>query len=674
MLVSWNWLSEYVDLTVPHDELVNRLAMTGLNHEGSEAVGDDTVIDLEVTSNRPDCLGHIGVAREVAVLWRQELRQPDPQLEAADQPVESLIRVRIDCPDLCTRYTARVIRGVKVGPSPEWLVKRLEAIGLPSVNNVVDITNYVSMENGQPLHAFDLGKLAGPEIIVREARQGERFEAINHKEYELDAGMCVIADADRAVALGGVMGGADTEVSDQTVDLLIEAADFAQLPIRTTARKLVLHSPSSYRFERGVDPAGVDWASRRCCELIFQLAGGKLADGVIDVGQGVAERDPVDLRLAQVRRVLGIEILPAEIRRILVDLGCAESKADDLTVTVVPPTWRRDLTREIDLIEEIARIYGYERIPEDVGVPMAPSYRSDEDRVLGIVRHVLTSTGFDEAMTASVVPEPWAAAFTPWSSAEPIQASTPMLKGADRLRKSVIPSLLEARRVNQSLANPVAELFETARIYLPQGNELPDERWVLAIASGGDFLRVKGVLESTVAALNPAASLTVAKTKQSFLEGERSCELRVDGQLLGYLGEVSSAGQKQFGLRVSTTVAEVDLAVLARVAELVPQHVDQSPYPAIERDLNLIVAEEVLWGDMADSVRSSAGECLEELLYRETYRDPKRDGAGKKRQLFSITLRSAERTLTNEEADQIRDRVVNACQQQHGAVLLGAES
>jgi phenylalanyl-tRNA synthetase beta chain len=671
MLVSWNWLKDYVDLDVSHDQLVERLAMSGLNHEGSKQVDEDLQIDLEVTSNRPDCLGHIGVAREISVLRRSPLKTREPQLVENGPPITDLTKVTIQCPDLCYRYTARVIRGVKIGPSPKWLVDRLNAIGVAAVNNVVDVTNYVMMENGQPLHAFDFATLAGPEIIVREAMSGELFEAINHKTYELQRGTCVIADAGRSVALGGVMGGAETEISDRTSDLLIEAADFAPLSIRTTARSLVLHSPSSYRFERGVDPAGIDWASRRCCELILDVAGGELARGAIDVGQGIPNREPIVLRLSQLPRVLGIEIGQDEVRRILTALGCRETGAEAGTVTVTPPTWRRDLTREIDLVEEVARIYGYDQIPEDVGVPMVPSHRADEDRVLDKVRQVLLSAGFDEAMTASVVPGDWSEAFSPWTDAEPIRAGTPMLKGADRLRRSLTPSLLEARRVNESLANPVIELFETARVYLPRDDDLPEEQWTVAMTSGGDFFRLKGVIEAVVAALNPAARLETADTAQTLLDPVQSCGLAVDGTRLGLLGAVAQDGLKRFGLRAPTTIAELNLSVLAGIAQLVPEHADQSPYPAIERDLNLIVDESLHWAALCETVEGSAGDCLESVSYQETYRDPKKDGAGKKRTLFSITLRSSQRTLTNEEADQIRQQVVDACHQKHQAVLLG---
>jgi phenylalanyl-tRNA synthetase beta chain len=671
MLVTWNWLKDYIALRVSHDELVARLSMAGLNHEASTTLPDDVVIDLEVTSNRPDCLGHIGVAREIAVLFGGTLKVPDPQPSAVGPAVGGLTKVTIACPELCSCYTARVVQGVKIGPSPAWLVQRLAAIGIPAINNVVDITNYVLMECGQPLHAFDFAKLAGREIIVRAARPGELFEAINHKIYELDPGMCVIADAQRPVALGGVMGGANTEVSETTTDVLIESADFAPLSIRGTARKLALQSPSSYRFERSVDPVGIDWASRRCCELILELAGGRLAAGVIDIGRGIPTRAPIRLRLSQVPRVLGIDVPAGEVRRILAALGCCETAADARIVEVVPPSWRRDLEREIDLVEEVARIHGYEKIPEDVAVPMAPSNRSDDDRLLDRVRQVLLAAGFDESVTASVVSQELSDAFSPWTAAEPLQTSTPMLKGADLVRRSLVPSLLHARRLNESLANPVVELFETARIYLPQDGTLPREQWTLALTSGRDYHFVKGVLEALVAALKGRASLDALPTQQSLFDGAKGCELQLAGQPLGFLGEVSLDALKTFGLRAGTTVAELDLTVLASVAQLVPQYVEQSAFPAIERDLNLIVDEGVRWSALAATVRQSAGPSLEGLCYRETYRDPERDGAGKKRLLFSITLRSAERTLTNEQADQLGQTVVAACRAQHGAVLLG---
>ena len=677
MIVSWNWLKQYVPLGMPLEELERRLMMSGLNHEGTEEVAGDLAIDLEVTSNRPDCLGHVGVAREVAVLWEADLEIPPADPPEGKTSVDGLVTVRIDCPDLCPRYTARVIRGVRIGPSPRWLARRLEAVGVAPINNVVDIGNYVLMECGQPLHTFDYAKLTGSQIIVRRPKPGETIEAIDHKTYVLQPQMCLIADAQYPVAIGGVMGGAQTEISETTTDILIEAAQFAPVSIRNTARALNLHSESSYRFERGVDPQGIDWASRRCCELILELAGGELARGMADAGKRPPRREPIVLRFSQIERVLGIDVPRERVREILIALGNVEAPhaqpTDRLpkgeTITVVPPGWRRDLTREIDLVEEVGRIYGYDRIPEDAGVPMVASTRTKEDRVAAKVRRVLTAAGYDEAMTLSVVDQQACSSLSPWTEAEPLQCLTPVLRGADRLRLSLIPSLLAARRTNEALANPEIELFEIAKVYLPQGRKLPNEEPMLGITSGRDYLAVKGVIEAAVAELRPAASLEGSEADGDLLDPGRSCRLMLDGELLGYVGGLRPEGLKRFDLRGPATVAEVKLSLLVKAANLIPRHVSQPPYPAVNRDLNLVVDETVRWAEVASTVRANCGDYFERLDYRDTYRDRERLGSDKKSLLLTIVLRSKQGTMTNQQADGIREQIVAACRKEHGAEL-----
>lgn len=675
MLVSWNWLKEYVDLGgLKPEEVANRLMLAGLNLESIKDAGSDVCIDLEITSNRPDCLGHIGVAREIAVLHDKQLKLPQALPQSPAPSPQSPFPVRVDSPDLCPRYTARVIRGIKVKSSPAWMVQQLAAIGQPAINNIVDITNYVLMECGQPLHAFDLKKLLGQQIIVRRAKKNEPFVAIDHKTYALEENMCVIADTQRPVALGGVMGGAETEITPGTTDVLIESAQFAPLSIRTTSRALRLSSDSSYRFERGTDPEGVDWASRRCCQLILELAGGTLVDGVTDVGAQPKSREPVVLRLAQVERILGIKIPAERVRQILTALGCREASADSQKITTIPPSWRRDLMREIDLIEEAARIHGYDAIPEDAAVPMAASHRTDADRVLARARQVLTATGFNEAMTRSVVSEEWSAAFSPWTDAEPLVANTPMVKGEDRIRRSLVPSLLGARKHNESVGNASAELFETARIYLPQGTGLPSEQWTLTAVSGEGFLHLKGVVETLLAAINPALRIEVRDYQPAYAgrsPGFDISELQLAGKRLGFLGTVTAAGLKQFGLRKETAILEIELGSLVPLAVLIPKFAPVSAFPTISRDLNLIVDEPLRWSELESVVRASAGEFLDAAEYLDTYRDTAKDGPGKKRLLFSLTLRAQSRTLTSEEADQTRDAVVAACAAKFGAKLLG---
>ena len=675
MIISKSWLADYVALEMPQDELEHRLMMSGLNHEGTENVDEDTAIDLEVTSNRPDCLGHIGVAREVSALWDVPLNIPaaDPQTNAT--PAAELAKVSIACEELCPRYTARVIRGVKVGPSPAWLVDRLRAIQPPSkreewkpVNNIVDITNYVMLECGQPLHAFDLAKLAGAEIRVRRATKGEKFEAIDHNTYELGESDCVIADAQRPVAIAGVMGGADSEISSATVDVLIESAAFDPVTVRTTARKLKLHSESSFRFERSPDPEAVDWASRRACELILELAGGELADGLLDAGNKPSAHEPVSLRFAQVSRLLGIDVENDESRRILRELGCEEVAADDEQVTVIPPSWRAELTRECDLIEEVARIHGYDKIPEDVAVPMTVSASRPVDRVLERVRHTLMAAGFDEAMTVSAVDTKTSELFSPWTDAEPLACLTPILRGADNLRRTLTTSLLTARRTNESLSNPVAELFEVAHVYLPQADALPDERLMLALVSEREFFEVKGVISGLLTSLGCNESLDAESLKADFV-GNRAAWLTLGGEQIGYVAEVSQSGLDAAGLNRPATIAEMDVAALIRTANLIPQQQLLSSFPAIGRDMNFVVDESVRWADLAETVRSHAGEHLEDIAYQETYRDEKQLGSGKKSLLLSITLRSATGTLTGEQADAVRDTIVAACKKQHSAAL-----
>ena len=322
MLVSWNWLNQYVSLDVSVAELSDRLTMSGLNLEEFHAIDADSCIDLEVTSNRPDCLGHLGVAREAAVLYEKPISIPSATPRTVTTKTATATSVSIESHDLCSQYHARLIRGVNVGPSPEWMIARLKTVGIASINNIVDITNYVLMECGQPLHAFDFNKLHGKKIIVRRARPGEKLQAIDHKEYSLTDEICVIADADHPVAIAGIMGGAETEITSATKDVLIESALFSPLSIRNASRKLKLRSDSSYRFERSLDPHGPDWASRRCCELILELAGGELLDEPIFAGKRPpVERELVTLRFGRIRQVLGIDISVKETVRILKALG-----------------------------------------------------------------------------------------------------------------------------------------------------------------------------------------------------------------------------------------------------------------------------------------------------------------------------------------------------------------
>jgi phenylalanyl-tRNA synthetase beta chain len=380
-------------------------------------------------------------------------------------------------------------------------------------------------------------------------------------------------------------------------------------------------------------------------------------------------REPIVLRVSQLKRILGIEIDAGVARSILTALGCQEERADHDRVTVIPPTWRRDLTREIDLVEEVARIHGYDKIPEDVSVPMARSARSDEDRVLARVRHALTAAGFDEAYTLSAVEPTVSNAYSPWTDAAPLVAQMPVLRGANQLRRSLIPSLLTARRTNESLANPVVELFEVAKIYLPRAGQLPSEERLISLTSGGGYHELKGVIETLLDEINHHVKLEAAPAEHPLFAKGRYAQLSANGESLGFLGEVSAAGLKQFELRGSASAAELKLATLVKLAELIPHYVKQPAHPAIERDLNLVVDEKVRWADLEGTVRAAGGALLEAVTYRDIYRDEKRLGPGKKSLLLAITLRAPEATLTSQEADAVTEAILAACKEKLAAAL-----
>lgn len=677
MMVSWKWLQDYVTPGVDASEVVRRLTMSGLNHEETQPNGEDLAIDLEVTSNRPDCLGHIGIAREIAALFRVPLKLPDPQPPVrSGDAAASAISISVEAGDLCPHYSGRVLRGVRIGPSPAWMQERLKTAGLAPVNNVVDCTNYVMLECGQPLHAFDLKRLGGARIVVRRPVGTEKMTAIDHRQYDLEGDLCLIAGDSGPLAIGGVMGGAQSEVDDSTTDLLVEAAVFCQQAVRTAARRLNLHSPSSYRFERGVSLAGVDWASRRCCELILQTAGGTLCDGVVRSGKADWNPPVVTLPAGQVEAVLGIPIPLEECIGILGRLGLepvsgGEAGAGSAGVAFRTPAWRADLTRGIDLIEEIGRIAGYERVPDDVVVSMVASTRTPGQRILGMVRQTLTAAGLDEAMTPSLVPAAWSESCLWWTSDGALRASQPMLgvleKASQNIgavefaRRSLVPSLLEARRINEYRGNTDADLFETAHLYLPDGSGLPREPMVLGIVSGRTFGVIQGLLRSLLERVCPGHPVSFRDCDQGDLDATESAELLLAGKNAGWMGRISPDCRSRFGLKTALMVAEVNLDSLVSPATLVRRQAPVSVFPAISRDFNFVVDQNVRWEKLESTVRAAAGRLAEAVTYLGTFRDPARDGEGRRRVLLQVVLRSHEGTLTGDQAEAVSQSIIARC-------------
>ena len=675
MLVSWEWLSDYVDIRISHEEMATRWALTGLNHESTVLVDGVPVIDLEITSNRGDCLGHIGIAREASVLLQSELRFPSPQLKTTDEPASDALGIENQFVEACPRYIGRLIRDVKIGPSPDWLQKRLIAIGVKPINNVVDATNYVMFECGQPLHAFDFANIRGGRIIVRPARDKENFIAIDHRTYQLDSKMVVIADAERAVALGGVMGGVESEVSESTVDILLEAAEFVPLSIRRTARKLTLHSPSSYRYERRIDQANMDWASRRCCEIILQTAGGQLLSGSVDTGERLPERPPILLRESKIESVLGIAVPWERSLEILVHLGChVTGDPGDAHARVVSPSYRLDLTREIDLIEEIARIHGYEQIPEDAAVPLVSSTKRPKDIVMETVRRVVCASGFNETMTPSLIGKSPTSSLSPWTKEDAMTTLIPLLEGANQLRRSLIPSLVAAKLYNQSQSNRDSQLFETANVYLPRTTGLPGQQFNLGVIGLSDIRSVAGTLEEILhRGCGPEfmqSKLSKSLVAWDFLAPHSGIAWQVGGEMIAWVGQLNRSMVDAMKLDCEAAVGEMNLDLLLEHARLIPQLQPIVPFPTVERDLNLILDEATQWQAISATIQKAAGPLCINVAFREIYRDTQKDGDGKKRVLLSMHLRSDTETLTGEQVDTVMQHVLSACQAEFQATIL----
>jgi phenylalanyl-tRNA synthetase beta chain len=671
MIVSWNWLSEYVRLDMPVEALTERLALAGLNHESTDEVGGDLAIDLEVTSNRSDCLGHLGIAREIAVVFEKVLQIPPARPVCSGPGVETKTSVAVETPDLCPRFTARLVSGVRVGESPWWLRKRLETLGVRPISNIVDVTNYVMFECGQPLHAYDLDRLAEHRLVVRLARGGETLTAINNRVYELQPEMLVIADATRPVGLAGVMGGLETEIGFDTTTVLIEAAQFNSMSVRRTSRMLGLFSPSSFRFERPLDPEITEWASRRCAELIVEVAGGLLHPGVIDVGEAALPRAPVKLRPAQVERVLGIPIDAGRARQILTSLGLEVLSQADHTLELRPPSWRPDLEREIDLIEEVARIHGYHHIPENRSVPVTSAPRGARERVESQVRDVLIGLGLNEAVTFSLVDESLGTPVRPGPAAPPLRIDHSSRKREIALRQSLIPSLLAVRRHNEAHGTLDAELFEIAHVYLPCARQLlPDEPTRLGMVSGQDFQGLRGTIETLLESLHVTAPLSARPAEVALFAAGRAAELLLGETHLGYLGEIDQGQLAAMELRNPCSAAELEFDLLVQQAQLVARYRPLPPFPPVMRDLSLVVPRSLRWADLSAEVLKSAGSYLAAIDYLDTFQG----GNLKDDQQsvhFSMTFRHPERTLTGEEVERAVSAVVDRCAIRFGAGLRG---
>jgi phenylalanyl-tRNA synthetase beta chain len=725
MNISYNWLRELIDTKLGAREVAERLTMVGLAVDHAHEAGDDFVLDVEVPSNRPDCLSHLGIAREVAVIEDGEARLPNRLPSPVEGRTESFTSVRIEDEKLCPRYAARLVRGVKIAPSPDWLVKRLEAIGQRPINNVADITNYVMHEQGQPLHAFDFAKLREHRIVVRRARAGEKIKTLDGVERELDDQMLVIADAARAVALAGVMGGEETEISNDTQDVLIESAYFDPGSVRRTARVLNLSTEASRRFERGADYNGVLRAQERCVALVCEIAGGTATEGPVDAYPKRIKARDVSLRPERVEALTGLTPPPAEMERILTRLGFAErarvtsSESEwslrdgvveempvdlDSTMRFVVPTWRPDITIEEDLVEEVARHVGYEKIGSELPASsLAGEYQPDEGRKRAI-RGAVTACGFDEAISFSFINAsdsdrfdlvPGFAGSDDGDRERFVTLRNPIIEDAAQMRPTLLPGLLAAVRHNFNHGTRDVRLFEMGRIFAAarfmedsrmvetiDTNPLPDELEAFAlVATGGaveegsagaarelDFYDLKGALEAAVDAMNLAPLRFEAARARHLREGP-AARIFIDGQkAVGTIGRLDEAVASVYKFRQPVYVAEVDLSALLKLKEVPVLYAPLPRYPSVVRDVSLLVERRVTLAEMLQAVADQNLEYRRSAKLVGVY-----EGAGVPEEKRSVTLRieyrADERTLRDEEVDETHARLVAALEEKFGAKL-----
>jgi phenylalanyl-tRNA synthetase beta chain len=673
MLFSKSWLADYVELPEAK-ELARVLTSVGLAVDQVEETDGDALLDIDITTNRPDCMNHLGLAREAAVALGRPLRRPEPAPKEGDEPVTAAADIEIEDQEGCPRYAVRVVRGVRIGPSPDWLRTRLQAIGLRSINNVVDVTNFILWETGQPLHAFDLAKLPGGRIVVRRARAGESLVTLDGVERKLDPEMLVIADTERPVALAGVMGGADTEVTDATTDILIESAHFERGRVRSTARALGMHTDASHRFERGTDPEACVWAADRAAALIQEIAdGGTVLAGAIDrrrAGFPAPRRGRLDLH--RMARFVGVEIPRDQAERWLTGLGFALEPAGADAWDVTVPSWRlydfpprpNGAVYEADLFEEAIRHFGFDNIPPSLpALPGSDAPKTEAQIRREQVRSYLAAGGFVEVVQFAFQDPVMDAAYPSLRpGTKPLALANPLSERYSVMRRSLVPNLVETARFNQRRGAASVRMFEIATVFFDQpGAELPDQPEHVGLICGGrpgspwqrpwdgetelDLFDLKGAVEGIAAALRVRIDARPARL-QGLLEGSTAELFRPDGDgaTIGYLGRLEA--EEGYPLYV----AEVALDGLAGGSPTLEIDLP-SRFPSVEADLTLTHSVDTPWVEIDRAIAELRPADLVSWSLQVRYR-----GAGVPEGAVNTTIRflynSPERSLTQEEVNE----------------------
>ena len=690
MKVQVDWLKEYTEIDVPTDELGHVLTMAGLEIESHETVelpdGEKSeVLELNVTPNRGYCLSHIGVAREVSALLNKSLKLPDP-LKALESvwgvvKVEERVSVENMEPKLCPRYCALVIENVKVGPSPKWLKDRLTAIGLRPINNIVDITNFVMMEYGQPLHAFDRDLLAGNKIIIRRAKKGEPFASLDGTELKLEPDALVIADGEKPVALAGIMGGINSQVSETTSHIVLESACFNPATVRQGSKKYGLRSDSSYRFERSVDLNGVVSAQARAALMMKELAGGGICLGRVDIYPETGKSINIPLRVGRVNQLLGASFNSEQVRDLLSRLGMEVlSQSENMEVKI--PSFRPDLLREVDLIEEIARIDGFDKV--DTVYPVAgvrPVRISAKQNIIKKVREVFCCAGFAETVHYSFIERAYAEEFkTAFASEQVIALKNPLSSDYDTMRPSLLPGLLKTAGLNLSKGQKPLKLFEVGSVYSSDSTGLRTEKAVLSAIvlgpyeptpwkpRGGeyDFYDLKGTLETLITHLH--LKLEIFPDSKPFLLPGKSVRVQIDDRELGYMGQMAPEQNLVGELGQNVYALELDLGALEKSASSSLQFKPIPKFPETYRDISILVDRSVTSQKAADVILKTGSPLIQKVELYDHF-EGKKIQADKKSLTFALSFQSAERTLSDDEVNPLFEKIVQTLKSELGASL-----
>ena len=671
MRVLVSWLRDFVDVPGTPEDIAATMSVRGFAVEGIERIGADAVLDFEITANRPDCMSVTGIAREVATAYALDLRAPSPAGPGEAGPAG--IGVVIEAPDLCPRYAATVA-DVTVRPSPDWMQARLRAAGVRPISSIVDVTNYVLLEMGQPMHAFDLATLGGPEIRVRRARPGESLRTLDGQTRSLNPDMLVIADASRAVAVAGVMGGAETEVTGRTNAIVLESAYFNPLSVRRTSKALGLKTEASMRFERGTDPQLPVLAMERACALLETIGTGRPRGIVVDQHPALPQPIQVRLRRERITGLLGMSVPDADIRRILEGLGFTLRDAGngwDVTI----PTWRVDCRREVDLIEEVARHYGFDRLPATFpALGTAPAPMDPRIARTRQLRSVLTAAGFSEAVTFGFIAQPAAARFAPDDELVPI--ANPLSETFAVLRPSILPGVIDAASHNRRREQRDVRLFEIGNLFSRTAGERRSVAFVWAGTAGEhwsarsrevDFFDVKAVVERIGDAMR--VELTTETRDEKWLVRGRSAAIMCEGRQVGAIGQLAPAVADAHGLPSGDAVyvAQLDLDALERAAPERALTVQALPrYPSVTRDISVLIDETLSAARVRQTIRDVAPATLVDIFEFDRYQGK---GVPEGRVSLSLRLvfRSSDRTLTDSEVQTAMEGVIGALQERHGA-------